>query len=44
MCPTPSGLYDGVDKINKNHYINSSCPYGDGNSSKRIVELLNERF
>lgn len=44
MCPDPSGLSDLVDKINKNYYINSSCPYGDGNSSEKIVEILNERF
>jgi len=44
MCPDPSGLSDLVDKINKNYYINSSCPYGDGNSSKRILEILHERF
>lgn len=44
MCPIPAMLPDMVDKVNKNHYINSPCPYGDGNSSKRIVELLNEKF
>jgi UDP-N-acetylglucosamine 2-epimerase (non-hydrolysing) len=43
MCPVPAMLPGEIDKINKNHYINSPCLYGDGNSSKRIVGILHER-
>jgi len=44
MCGVPYALSELVDKINKNHYINSPCVYGDGNSSEKIVRILNEKF
>lgn len=44
MCSVPYALPQLVDKINKNHYINSQCPYGEGNSSEKIVRILNEKF
>lgn len=42
MCPVPSELSHHVDIINKNYYINSPCPYGDGNSAKRIVDIYEQ--
>ena len=40
LCPDPKDLLELVYKINNNHYINNICPYGDGQSSKRIVNIL----
>ena len=40
LCPDPKDLLELVYKINNNHYINNICPYGDGQSSKRIVSIL----
>lgn len=40
LCKNPIDLKDIFDKINNNCYIDSECPYGDGNSSKRIVGIL----
>jgi UDP-N-acetylglucosamine 2-epimerase (non-hydrolysing) len=40
LCKNPIDLKDIFDRINNNYYIDSECPYGDGNSSKRIVDIL----
>jgi len=42
ICKNPYELHDIFENVNKNHYICNECPYGDGYSSKRIVELINE--
>jgi UDP-N-acetylglucosamine 2-epimerase (non-hydrolysing) len=40
LCPTPNLLNDYVYKINEDYYINNKCPYGDGHSSEKIVNIL----
>ena len=39
MCEEPKLLENLVDEINKNYYVNSECPYGNGESWKKICEL-----
>lgn len=41
MCEHPSKLSNLFYQINSDYKINSPCPYGDGNSSKRISRILN---
>jgi UDP-N-acetylglucosamine 2-epimerase len=41
LCATPHLLDEYVYKINEDYYINNICPYGDGHSSKKIVNILN---
>lgn len=40
LCDKPTNLPNLVYKINEDCYINNECPYGDGQSSKRIVNIL----
>jgi UDP-N-acetylglucosamine 2-epimerase (non-hydrolysing) len=40
MCDTPSKLENLVDDIMFNYKVNSECPYGDGNSWKKINKIL----
>ena len=40
LCENPEDLNDLVHIINNDYYINNECPYGDGQSSKKIVEIL----
>lgn len=40
LCNETKDLENLVYKINKNHYINKVCPYGDGKSSKKIINIL----
>ena len=42
LCDTPDKLFDTFTQVNENPYIDAPCPYGDGKSSKRIVDILNE--
>lgn len=44
MCPVPSKLAEVFKLINDSPYISAPCPYGDGNSAKRIKEILDEKF
>ena len=41
LVETPNDLSELFDYHIKNFYINSECPYGDGFSSKKIVNILN---
>ncbi len=41
MCGEPELLESLVDKINENYDVNANCPYGDGNSWKKIIHLKN---
>lgn len=41
MCHYPENLEEIVDYIYINYQINSECPYGDGMSWKKIVDVLN---
>ena len=40
LCEKPKDLESFVYKINSDYYINNNCPYGDGESSKKIVNIL----
>lgn len=45
MCETPTKLKKLFGKLNKNPYICTLCPYGDGNAAKHIYDILsNEKF
>ncbi len=40
MCDDPDKLYNLVDEIKKDFEVNKDCPYGNGNSSERILEIF----
>lgn len=40
LCKDPKDLKEIFYEIKNDYYINVKCPYGDGNSSSRIVEIL----
>ena len=40
LCENPEDLPTFVYNLNKNFYINNECPYGDGNSSIKILNIL----
>jgi len=40
MCHYPENLKEIVDNVYENYKINAECPYGDGMSWKKIVEIL----
>lgn len=45
LCKTPSNLKVLFDTLKENYYINSKCPYGDGQAAKRILTFIrNERL
>lgn len=41
LCLKPSNLREIFYKLNNDYYINSKCPYGDGTSSLKIKNILN---
>ena len=43
LCKNPKFLEEIVNDIKINFFISSQCPYGDGNSSKRIISILKEK-
>ena len=44
MCLKPKDLPKIFDLLKENYYIDNECPYGDGKSSIKIKNILNERF
>lgn len=42
LCGSPKQLSSCFDKIDSDYYINSQCPYGDGHSSKKIKQVLQQ--
>ena len=40
LCKTPQQLKEIFDSLIKNYYINQNCPYGDGQSSQKIIKYL----
>ena len=40
----PKDLPKIFDLLKENYYIDNECPYGDGKSSIKIKNILNERF
>jgi UDP-N-acetylglucosamine 2-epimerase (non-hydrolysing) len=39
MCGTPELLEDLIDNINENYEVNTICPYGDGKSWNKILNI-----
>tara|TARA_R110002020_G_scaffold118029_2_gene269820 strand:- start:8818 stop:9825 length:1008 start_codon:yes stop_codon:yes gene_type:complete len=44
MCGEPKGLKGLFYSLRDNYEVNLECPYGDGRSSKRIVNYLKEKI
>lgn len=42
LCKTPDELKKIFGEINNQYYINTKCPYGDGMTSQRVLNLLYE--
>ena len=40
LCPSPDKLNLNFEKLKNNYYINEVCPYGDGESSIKIKNLI----
>jgi UDP-N-acetylglucosamine 2-epimerase (non-hydrolysing) len=40
MCLTPDKLEELVDELMINYEVNALCPYGDGQSWKKIIEII----
>lgn len=43
LCKEPKTLNKIVEEVEKNYEIEEECPYGDGKSSSRIVEILTKK-
>jgi len=41
MCNQPYQLKELFEILQKNYFIDSKCPYGDGNSSEKILKIIN---
>lgn len=44
MCEHPSILHEVFDRIVNDPYVDFPCPYGDGNSSSKIKDILNDEI
>lgn len=44
LCNETKNLEGLVYIINNDYYINNECPYGDGESSKKIIEILKNDY
>jgi len=44
LCKEPSQLKILFDGLIKDPYINSECPYGDGQSSHKILKIINNEI
>jgi len=44
MCSDPEKLEEIFNKVNSNWSIDLPCPYGDGNSARKIVDILKEEI
>jgi len=42
LCEDPSKLKNMVKDIKDNYKVNVECPYGDGHSSERIINIIGE--
>jgi UDP-N-acetylglucosamine 2-epimerase (non-hydrolysing) len=40
LCKTPDELPSIFNEINNNYIVNAECPFGDGNSYKKIIQIL----
>jgi len=44
MCKFPSELKGLFEQVNNNYISNYECPYGDGNTSNKIYEILKKKI
>jgi UDP-N-acetylglucosamine 2-epimerase (non-hydrolysing) len=44
LSTEPEYLKNIVYKIDQNYYINNECPYGDGHSSTKIIDVINNDY
>jgi UDP-N-acetylglucosamine 2-epimerase (non-hydrolysing) len=42
LCPSPKDLSITFNRLIHKYYINETCPYGDGKSSKKVLKILNK--
>ena len=42
MCDSPNDLYDLFGKLIENPYISENCPYGDGHTSEKVLDILRD--
>lgn len=40
LCPSPQDLKSLTETVNNDYIIEEECPYGDGESAKRIAKIL----
>jgi UDP-N-acetylglucosamine 2-epimerase (non-hydrolysing) len=40
LCTRPKGLFDICKNINDDYIVSEPCPFGDGNATEKIMELL----
>jgi UDP-N-acetylglucosamine 2-epimerase len=40
LCKSPKNLLPLVNSIKNDYIINESCPFGDGDSANKIMEIL----
>lgn len=44
LCKSPNNFFDIFKQCIQNYYINSECPYGDGKSSEKIIQIINQKY
>jgi UDP-N-acetylglucosamine 2-epimerase (non-hydrolysing) len=44
LCPSPQDLKRIFDLLIDNYYIDSTCPYGDGSSSEKVIRLIKQNI
>lgn len=42
FCKNPSDIHDIFNIVNSNYVINKECPFGDGESYKKIIDIINK--
>jgi len=42
LCKTPNNLKDLFGKVNNNPYISENCPYGDGDTAIKVLNILRD--
>lgn len=40
LCKRPKGLFDICKSINEDYIVSEPCPFGDGNATEKIMEIL----
>ena len=44
LCDSPNLLTNIFVKLEKDFYINETCPYGDGRASEKIISIIDEKL